>query len=211
MHIVTFDSGPIAVLQGLTQWDYGQKISIRGLNIIADTEVHFSLKGSSMAVIRIGKWVGDGLEVGIPDDMLQDGRDINAYIYLADEKSGRTIRTIKMCVNRRARPEKIEVKENVNALEYLMKSKADNLQLVDGALQLLAGNKPVGDRIRLPNSGGQGREIELKNDGIAICQRYTDSNEWNTLALLEDLRGPAGATPEFEIRAGHLYAIYKEE
>lgn len=209
MHIVTFDSESTAILHGLTQWDYGQKISICGLNIEKDTEIHFSLQGSSIAVIRIGKCVDGDLEVGVPDDMLRDGRDINAYIYLADEKEGRTIRTIKMCVNRRARPEKIEVKENENALEYLMKSKADNLQLVDGALQLLSGNKSVGDRIRIPNSGGQGREVELKNNGIAICWRYTDSNEWNTLALLEELRGPAGTTPEFEIRSGHLYAIWE--
>ena len=56
-----------------------------------------------------------------------------------------------------------------------------------------------------------GREIELKNNGVEIQWRYTDSNDWIKLIDLESIRGPAGETPEFEIREGHLYAIYQND
>ena len=89
-----------------------------------------------------------------------------------------------------------------------LNKKADNLKFEDGYLQLLSDTLPVGERIRLGQSSG--REIELKNDGAAICWRYTDSNEWTELVKLNDLKGKDGETPEFEIREGHLFAIYNE-
>ena len=79
--------------------------------------------------------------------------------------------------------------------------------MIDNELQLLSGNIPIGQRVRLPT--GTGREIELRNNGTEIQWRYTDSNTWNTLVSLSELRGPAGETPEFEIREGHLFATYK--
>ena len=53
------------------------------------------------------------------------------------------------------------------------------------------------------------KEIELRNNGTALQWRYTDSNEWTELILIDDIKGPAGETPTFEIREGNLYAIYK--
>lgn len=87
--------------------------------------------------------------------------------------------------------------------------KADDISYKDGYLQLLSGEVPIGSRIRLQGQGG-GREIELKNDGTAISWRYTDSNEWTELVKLNDLKGKDGITPNFEIREGHLYAIFNE-
>ena len=84
------------------------------------------------------------------------------------------------------------------------------MQLTDGVLQLLSAGSPIGQRIRLPSGGGSGREVELKNNGTAIQWRYTNENEWHDLVLLADLRGEDGQTPEFEIREGHLFAIYQE-
>lgn len=91
-------------------------------------------------------------------------------------------------------------------------AKADDLKLDGGMLSLLSEGKEIGNRIRLPSGGeGGGREIELKNNGTAIQWRYTDSNEWQDLVLLEQLKGKDGQTPDFEIRTnGHLMAIYKE-
>lgn len=92
-----------------------------------------------------------------------------------------------------------------------LEKKADSLELEEGWLSLLAGGTRIGERIRLPSGGeGSGREIELKNNGTAIQWRYTDSNDWQDLVLLEELKGKDGQTPAFEIRDGHLYAIYQE-
>ena len=91
-------------------------------------------------------------------------------------------------------------------------AKADDLKLDGTFLTLLSDGKEIGNRIRLPSGGeGGGREIELKNNGTAIQWRYTDSNDWQDLVLLEQLKGKDGQTPDFEIRTnGHLIAIYKE-
>lgn len=89
-----------------------------------------------------------------------------------------------------------------------LEKKADNAKIIDGALQLLSGEKEIGDRIRLP-SGNGGREVELRNNGTEIQWRYTDSNEWRDLITVEELKGKDGVTPDFEIRDGHLFAIYE--
>lgn len=211
MLVVTFPEGVerIRAADGLTQWDYGQKIKICGLNIQADTEIHWTLSGDDETTINIGKYDNGSLIADIPDMLLQDGRDIRGYVYYTDLKEGKTIRTVIVDVKRRARPEQINIPENQDALAYLMNNKADSLSLIEGALQLMSRGSPIGDKIRL--SDLKGREVELKNDGSAICWRYTDSNEWKELIRLEDLKGEPGETPEFEIREGHLYAIYKEE
>lgn len=73
----------------------------------------------------------------------------------------------------------------------------------DGSLQLLSQGRPIGERLRINTSSG--REVELRNDGTAIAWRYTDSNEWTELLLLEDLKVKA---PDFEIRDGHLIVAY---
>lgn len=211
MLVVTFPDGTdsIRATDGLTQWDYGQKIEIHGLHLNGNTEVHWSLSGDDETVINIGKWEDECLTADIPDGLLQDGRDIRAYVYYTDLHEGRTIRTVIIDVQRRARPEQVDIPQNQDILGYLLNGKADNLGLMEGALQLMSNGNPIGDKIRV--SDFRGREVELKNNGTTICWRYTDSNEWIDLIYLEDLKGEPGETPSFEIREGHLYAIYKEE
>jgi hypothetical protein len=114
-----------------------------------------------------------------------------------------------MPVKKRARPENYDGSSLTPMQEILneLHCRADDLNIQEDILQLMSEGQPIGTRIRLPV---QEREIELKNDGTDIKWRYTDSNEWNRLVALEDIRGPAGETPEFEIRDGHLYAIYQK-
>lgn len=211
MLVVTFPDGTdsIRATDGLTQWDYGQKLKIHGLHLNGDAEVHWSLSGDDETVINIGKWEDECLTADIPDGLLQDGRDIRGYVYYTDLHEGRTIRTVIIDVQRRARPEQIDIPQNQDILGYLLNGKADNLGLMEGAIQLMSNGNPIGDKIRV--SDFRGREVELKNNGTTICWRYTDSNEWIDLIYLEDLKGKPGETPSFEIREGHLYAIYKEE
>ena len=174
-------------------------------------EVHFSV-GHQEAVIALGAVTNGGIEVHIPDDLLEEGEQITAYVYVANADSGKTIRTISLPVKRRPRPDDYDSPGEQNLLRKMMeevKGKADDLQESEGYLQLLSGTTPIGNRIRLPEGGGSGREIELRNSGTAIEWRYTDSNEWTELAKISDLSGKDGETPEFEIREGHLIAKYK--
>lgn len=219
MITVTFQNDEHSKLApGLTQWDYGQYLQIGGLDSEMIPEVHFAIRDSSDAIIQAGTYEDNTLIVRIPDVLLADGGDIRAYIYVATLEFGKTVRTVYIPVKPRPKPHDYTAPEEQHILRRLMEDvtgKADDMELVNGALQLLSGDKPVGTRIRLPSGGGggSGREVELRNNGTAIEWRYTDSNEWTVLVTLDSLRGPRGLpgeTPEFEIRDTHLYAIYKE-
>lgn len=194
-------------VNGLTQWDYGQELQIIGLGPVQNAEVHFALEGRREAEIQMVKIENEILYARIPDKLLEKGENIKAYVYLATPDHGETIKTIAMPVVRRPRPDDYSSPAERNLLRELMDQvslKADNITALDGYIQLMAGKKEIGDRIRIPS--GTGREIELRNNGKAIQWRYTDSNDWEDLVSLDDLKGES---PEFEIRDGHLIAIYK--
>lgn len=209
-----------AQAEGLFQWDYGQELLINGINVPDDTEVQFyQTLRSSVGRVKDGK-------VRIPDMMLQNAAEITAYIYVQSDKSGETILKIRLPIKARPKPEDYVLPDYTEYTRLLpiggepgqipaMTKKgiawglrADGLQLLDNELQLLSGDIPIGQRVRLPASTGGG-EIELRNNGTEIQWRYTNSNKWNTLVSLSELRGPAGETPEFEIREGHLFVKYK--
>lgn len=208
-----------AQAEGLFQWDYGQELLINGIDVPDNTEVQFyQTLRSSVDRIKDGK-------VRIPDMMLQNAAEITAYVYVCQPDSGETVLKIRMPIKARPKPEDYVLPDYTEYTRLLpiggepgqipvMTEKgiawglrADGLQLIDNELQLLSGNIPIGQRVRLPT--GTGREIELRNNGTEIQWRYTDSNTWNSLVSLSELRGPAGETPEFEIREGHLFATYK--
>lgn len=199
------------VSDALTQWDYGQLLRIEDIPEVESAEIHFTCKGKRNALIIEADIVDGTATAKIPDELLMEGEEIQAYIYAMTSDSGKTIYTVIIPVKRREKPEDYSEPEHQDKLKEIidkLDKKADDLQYADGYLQLLSGTIPIGKRIRLNQSGG--RELELKNDGTAICWRYTDSNEWTELVKLNDLKGKDGETPEFEIREGHLYAIYNE-
>lgn len=202
------------IVPGLTQWDYGQILEIYGLDVTGNAEVHFALRRKQTeAVITQPEVKENVLSVRIPDMLLETGEEIAAYVYVADADSGETVRTIHFPVKRRQKPGDYDSPAEKNLLRQLMETvhkKADSLELDESGeyLQLLSEGTPVGNRIRLPSSTG--REIEIKNDGVSICWRYTDSNDWNELIRLDDLRGEDGKPPEFEMRDGHLWAVYPD-
>lgn len=199
------------VSDALTQWDYGQLLRIEDIPEVESAEIHFTCKGKRNALIIEADIVDGTATAKIPNELLMEGEEIQAYIYAMTSDSGKTIYTVIIPVKRREKPEDYSEPEHQDELKEIidkLDKKADDLQYADGYLQLLSGTIPIGKRIRLNQSGG--RELELKNDGTAICWRYTDSNEWTELVKLNDLKGKDGETPEFEIREGHLYAIYNE-
>lgn len=210
---VIFDSGqPYITVRGLYQWDFGQMIQIYGLDIRPQSsiEVHFSQSGMEDALRGEAEYSEGVVTCRIPDSVLATGLDITVHLYVTTPDYGKTIRTIKFPVIKRKKPEDYEGEEYHNLAQKILqslKTKADNLSMTeDGWLQLCAGGTPIGDRVRVQASG---REIELRNDGESIQWRYTDSNEWNTLVALSALKGEPGETPEFELRDGHIFAIYQ--
>lgn len=210
---VIFNDGQACQSGELWQWDYGQVLEITGLSL-SRAEVHFCLDGRSSALIVPAQITDTGaIRADIPNKLLESGRGIKIYVYVADAASGETVRYAYLNVRARPKPEDYDAPADKNLLRQVMEAlnmKADDLKLDDdGYLQLLAQNELIGTRVRLP-SGGGGREIELRNNGTAIQWRYTDSNEWTDLVRLDALKGDPGETPEFQIRGGHLIAIYQD-
>ena len=195
---------------GLVQWDYGQTLQVFGLQIPDQTEVHLTEEFGTMSFTVPGNRQEDGSTiVEIPDTLLQSGKNVIAYIYVCDDGQGETLRTILMPVKKRAKPENYGGSALTPMQEILeeLRGRADDLSLQEDILQLMSGGQAIGSRIRLPI---REREIEMQKTSTAIEWRYTDSNEWNLLVSLEDIQGPAGETPEFEIRDGHLIALYQK-
>nr|DAI83001.1 MAG TPA: hypothetical protein [Caudoviricetes sp.] len=195
---------------GLAQWDYGQTLQVYGLQLPDQGEVHLTEEFGSLAFTVRGIRQKDGsIAIEIPDILLQSGKNIIAHIYVCDDEQGETLRTILMPVKKRARPENYGGSSLTPMQEILneLRCRADDLNLQEDILQLRSGGQAIGSRIRLPI---REREIEMQKTSTAIEWRYTDSNEWNRLVTLDDIRGPAGETPEFEIRDGHLIAVYQK-
>ena len=72
--------------QPLTQWAYGQKLKFTGLTLPTAYQVDFSnweFQGDSIQ--RIGN--ADG--VAVPTEILTSGRNVYAFIWIADANSGR--------------------------------------------------------------------------------------------------------------------------
>lgn len=92
-----------AVLSPLWQYDYGQYLKIEGIDLPQSFEVDFATIDQSSSVTMLGE---DG-QVKVPDDMLNEGVDITAYIYLhSDETDGYTEYVIQIPVI--SRPERTE-------------------------------------------------------------------------------------------------------
>lgn len=88
------------------QWDYGQQLGIQGLKLPTSVEIHFAVSGSSEdAKVRVGTTADGITTVPIPDSVLEQPKDIMAYIYLTDENSGKTVNTIRIKNSARPKPE----------------------------------------------------------------------------------------------------------
>lgn len=210
------------------QWDYGQTIELTGaaIDIPDGTEAQF-YQGNLSHTGQI-----KDMECEVPDVMLQNACSITMYIYVRDATSGETVLTVNIKVDRRPRPKHYVLPAYEEYTRLLPEggedgqvpivgvdesgnrtigwgNRADSIKLIDGALQLMSGDKEIGERVRLPGGSSGNREIELRKTETAIQWRYTDSNEWTDLIQIEDLRGPAGETPVLERRGDHLWAVYE--
>lgn len=93
----------VTAVPELYQWDYGQILDLEGLELPDTFEVHFSnheFCGGAKAQL------GSEGSVGIPDEYLEPGEPVYAFIYLhTDEGDGETEYKIKIPVRKRPRPQ----------------------------------------------------------------------------------------------------------
>lgn len=116
---------------GLTQWDRGRTLHIRGLDLPPLTQVHFADKINTEALCVASTQEVDGsLAVNIPNVMLETTHDIYAWVYLTDEELGKTVKTIILKVEKRAKPQDYDYEDPKvddalsNILDYIRKYSA---------------------------------------------------------------------------------------
>lgn len=84
------------------QWDTGQKLIVLDESV---TQVHFSNRDMNHSIIR-DVYEYEGKRVcNVPDIILQLPRNLVAYAYVADSKSGRTSKSVKFAVIKRPIPD----------------------------------------------------------------------------------------------------------
>lgn len=104
-------------LPRLWQWDYGQVLRIQGLELPMAVEIHFALtEAGGEAVTRIGITRDGVTDVVIPDSLLENGQTqdyyIYAWVYLTDDTSANTTRSIRIHVKARPKPEAFDRPED---------------------------------------------------------------------------------------------------
>lgn len=87
------------------QWDYGQVLSIKGLDLPKAVEIHFCVYTDSTAIPAVGITTDDHTDVEIPDGLLRQDRELRAYVYVADMEQGKTVRTVNIPIQSRQKPE----------------------------------------------------------------------------------------------------------
>ena len=83
------------------RYDKGRVLLIEGLDLPASYQVHFSNSPSSPAKPIIGNSSG----VLVPDDLLETGEPVYAWIYISDSTAGVTVRVIIIPVIDKSQPE----------------------------------------------------------------------------------------------------------
>lgn len=193
---VTFTNGTLAQATPLWQYDYGQVLEINGLDLPATYQVHFCNCADTQTITVLGN--ADG--VLIPDNLLQTGKTVIAYIYLhtgADD--GETEYKITIPVRPRPAPSDIPptpeqqspLDEAIAALNSAVEDVEDIADgIPDQINAALAEAKASGEFDGPPGpSGEDGNCIWWTTDAIAISGSVYYTQERN-------VQGRAGATPQ---------------
>lgn len=126
----------------LYQWDYGRKLVIKGDNLPNACQVHFCDRTCDKTKVRIASPIEDGMEVSIPDDLLENEYPIEAFFYVTEEDKGYTIIQVHIPVIKRKQPE--EYTEPIppavqTELEVLLANCNDAVTLVETKLDEYKG------------------------------------------------------------------------
>ena len=98
-------AGRVTKSPGLYQWDYGQVLKLKGVELPRVYEVHFAnAEHGEMVTV-----IGDANGVEIPDALLQTGANVHVWLFLHDDVTdGETEYHGIIPVTRRAQPEYLE-------------------------------------------------------------------------------------------------------
>lgn len=95
-------------ITSLYQWDSNQILYIEDHGFTTPPEFHFCNQNSEKALL-VQSEISDGvMTVSIPNALLIEPYKITAYVYLSEDKSGKTVEVITLPVRSRPMPENFE-------------------------------------------------------------------------------------------------------
>lgn len=126
------------------QYDLGQVLCIKGLNLPKFVEIDFALQETgSTTESEVGITRNGVTEVEIPNHMLiNNDIDTNymiyAFVYLTDETSGETIRKIRISVKARSKPENFTAPEDTKLFQEAIRAVNESAERAETAEQKVA-------------------------------------------------------------------------
>lgn len=178
---------------GLKQWDRGKKLEITGLEVTENVQVHFSLTDSVGTAKCYDATVYEGkICVDIPQFILEKegtrGYSYYAYawIYIATEELGETIREIVFNIDCRAKPEDyISDPDDIKTWEELEK-RIEELEkngvsddVLKSAIEEYFEKNNISANVYMRSHEG-------------YIQYSSDNETWNNIVALADLKGQDG-------------------
>lgn len=110
---VSFGDQRVKKTKRVWQWNYGQILLFEDLDLPESYTVHFCCTGD----IGTKQMVGDANGVEIPNEFLEDGRDIDAYVFLhVDEDDGETEYHAHIPIIQRPVPTTLEPRETQQSI-----------------------------------------------------------------------------------------------
>lgn len=205
---------------GLKQWDREIWLQISGLDTGYDVQVHFALNDDDGDAINAKVDVSDGkINVKIPSFILE-GEGTHglqycgyAFIYITDGNFGRTVRKIRMFINRRPKPEDYVYTEEERKKWEELRDRVDEIEQngvseerIESAVNKYLDKNPVGD-VDLTDYAKKG-EIpkqlsQLLDDETHRVVTDEEKQAWNDKIdasdLFEILSGSMATTEDIEL------------
>lgn len=178
MNTVYFEKGSnFANVYNLYQWDYGQALEIKGLDIHGNVWVQFSMNASGGNAVPVVTEVNDGvITANIPSFVFEKEtmQNYNAYafVYVSNVDSGETVKVIKLNIKARPKPDDYVYTEPEKKRYELLEERIKEIEengasggniVVDEALSETSTN-PVQNKVVTKEMNRLSEEIDdLKN------------------------------------------------
>lgn len=135
---------------GLYGYDFGQILEIEGAELPEGFEVHFQ-NGTGSPITVAGTYDSEN-EVGIvpiPDECLQqEVNSFNAWLWVEDEKSGKTLKTITFYLQQREKPSNIPPIGSVTEIKGYADYVKENAEKVTEAEQTANEAKKLAEKVK---------------------------------------------------------------
>lgn len=195
-----FNGRNTARTDAVFQYDKGRWLVIEGLDLPASYQVHFSNSPSSPAKPIIG----DSSGVRVPDDLLESGEPVYAWLYITDNIAGLTVKVIIIPVTARASTEDYTPTPEeqtafdlaVAAINEATEAARSAVETVDGKIQdALTEAKESGEFDGPPGDDGISPVATVTQTETGATVTVTDRNGTTSAQLTHGPKGDKGDKP----------------